>query len=528
MNNHDDLDTFERFARRLATVEAEVQNPPPWRGESKVRPRTRFVGFEGGGRSLAVPGLLAVALLIAVIAGVPMLLGGATPSDVVVSPSASASPESGVVCDPATDDLVVRLDGVNALTTTTVRLGPLGAQPTASAPLEAIELVAGGTSEVTVTWVDPLARTRPPLDSFRALVRFPDGTIAPATPRIAGPGRVELTLPAGSGPARLEFEVGLSMTPCAPVGGGGALNVTFVPGPPAGALAVRSFPVWRDENGIPVGCDAIGVAYVTGTLRGNPGDPELVWLVASGARRLSIVWPEGFAVTFRPNAVLYNEAGRVVARDGETVELGEAPGASAAGTPADPYYASRILFDGCYPRRIATATPSVAPSPTAPAGAAACPTGETGFFALAPTLDRTIRLGDASVPFVTAGMGLRSGDYWADDVVPAWAGFDPRNPLTVQLRGETPIGETAVTGSLGMELTEGWLRFFPATDYNLAAGELPDLGSVAAMPLDARDGRLVWNVMRGRWLVALSVRWQTSCLAGDGTAYLLLDVGPAR
>lgn len=88
--------------------------------------------------------------------------------------------------------------------------------------------------------------------------------------------------------------------------------------------------------------------HVTGTLTGDPDDPERVWLTDGTKRRLSVVWPEGFRVTFEPGAVMHNEEGRAVARAGDTVELSSVPPNSADGTPSDPYIASCYLFGGVY------------------------------------------------------------------------------------------------------------------------------------------------------------------------------------
>jgi hypothetical protein len=62
-------------------------------------------------------------------------------------------------------------------------------------------------------------------------------------------------------------------------------------------------------------------ALATGTLRGDPADPSLVWL-ENGAERTELVWPFGFRVRFAPGAEVLAPGGRVVARDGQTVSLG--------------------------------------------------------------------------------------------------------------------------------------------------------------------------------------------------------------
>jgi hypothetical protein len=94
-------------------------------------------------------------------------------------------------------------------------------------------------------------------------------------------------------------------------------------------------------------CGLPAVAGVSGTLHGDPSDPERIWL-ESGSRRLSVVWPPGFTVRFEPDAVLYDERGVDVARHGEDVELG-ATAESVAGTFADPYISNCWMFGRIYP-----------------------------------------------------------------------------------------------------------------------------------------------------------------------------------
>ncbi|MEW5989818.1 MAG: hypothetical protein AB1736_00540 [Chloroflexota bacterium] len=117
-----------------------------------------------------------------------------------------------------------------------------------------------------------------------------------------------------------------------------------------GADGLRTFTVFREVDGAPVACPAFAVVDpVRGILEGAVGAREPVWLRNAPGRQLSVVWPEGFSVRFEPEAALYNEGGRVVARQGQAVELGQVGWDENAGTFEDPYIASGILFDGCYP-----------------------------------------------------------------------------------------------------------------------------------------------------------------------------------
>jgi hypothetical protein len=109
---------------------------------------------------------------------------------------------------------------------------------------------------------------------------------------------------------------------------------------------------WRREvGGAPLLC-TLGAAIppVTGVLDGRPDDPELVWLHGPDRERISVAWPAGFSVAFAPDAVLRDERGIEVAGAGDVVELGQVNLGSHAGTPADPYLATGLVFSGCYNR----------------------------------------------------------------------------------------------------------------------------------------------------------------------------------
>jgi len=117
---------------------------------------------------------------------------------------------------------------------------------------------------------------------------------------------------------------------------------------PSPGPALRTFALLANAD-----CDAMAIDDpVVGQLAGDPGDPrEPVWLERADGTRLSVVWPAGFSVRFEPEAILYDERGRVVARAGDTVTLSQVPVAGAGGSFDDPYFAAGILFDGgCYPR----------------------------------------------------------------------------------------------------------------------------------------------------------------------------------
>ena len=118
-----------------------------------------------------------------------------------------------------------------------------------------------------------------------------------------------------------------------------------------GADRLRTFTWPADQDGAPVACPAFAAAHpVSGILRGVAGDPqEPIWLEGQSGTRLSIVWPAGFTASFEPDAVLRDEGGDVVATAGARVELSQVDAFANTGTYGDPYVASGILFDGCYP-----------------------------------------------------------------------------------------------------------------------------------------------------------------------------------
>ena len=89
-------------------------------------------------------------------------------------------------------------------------------------------------------------------------------------------------------------------------------------------------------------------AILGGTLEGQAGAREPVWLRADDGRQLSAVWPAGFTARFEPLAALYKELGVVVVREQQEVELGQVNRDSAAGTYDEPYIASGVVFARCY------------------------------------------------------------------------------------------------------------------------------------------------------------------------------------
>ena len=113
----------------------------------------------------------------------------------------------------------------------------------------------------------------------------------------------------------------------------------------------RTFTVVRSNpDGSPVACAAFARTNpVAGILEGQAGAPEPVWLQADDGRHLSVVWPAGFTLEFAPDAAIYTDRGTLVGRAGDRIVLGQTGYGDAAGTFDDPYFASGLIFGGCYP-----------------------------------------------------------------------------------------------------------------------------------------------------------------------------------
>jgi hypothetical protein len=62
-----------------------------------------------------------------------------------------------------------------------------------------------------------------------------------------------------------------------------------------------------------------------------------------------VVRPAGYSVEFTPRVVLRGDRGAVLARDGDRIRLGQVNFQDHAGRFEDPYLASGLVFEGCYP-----------------------------------------------------------------------------------------------------------------------------------------------------------------------------------
>jgi len=111
-------------------------------------------------------------------------------------------------------------------------------------------------------------------------------------------------------------------------------------------VRLPTFEIITEVDGVPVGCDAIGLGPVGGRLERSPGEgpPWFVLRDATG-RVVHVVWPEGFTGTLQPQPAIHDAEGTLVARLGDVVVVNIDP-LDAAGTEADPYHLTGILIAG--------------------------------------------------------------------------------------------------------------------------------------------------------------------------------------
>ena len=114
---------------------------------------------------------------------------------------------------------------------------------------------------------------------------------------------------------------------------------------------LRTFTVLRTLNGVVNACAAMLLPDpLSGTLRGDAAARgEKLWLERDQGVKASVVWPEGFSLRFEPDAVLYDDRGSPVGREGAVVTLDHVRPTDHGGTFDDPYIASGLLFGECYP-----------------------------------------------------------------------------------------------------------------------------------------------------------------------------------
>lgn len=206
---------------------------------------------------------------------------------------------------------------------------------------------------------------------------------------------------------------------------------------------------------------------------------------------------------------------------------GGPPAASAKDLPSRAPSPSATAIASASPDVVATVapsdvpepTPDPTPEPTEDQGTAGpgCGTGRAGFFAHRGEVPTELQFGGATVELTTAAIGLRNETFWADDVIPGGVGLTA-DELAVRVDPGTRI----LLRARDVTLTRAHPEAVPWSTVDFSGG----LGSSPADPVD-----LDWRVRpdgaisiaaptaSGDYMVAFQPVWQTTCLAGDGTAY---------
>jgi hypothetical protein len=182
---------------------------------------------------------------------------------------------------------------------------------------------------------------------------------------------------------------------------------------------------------------------------------------------------------------------------------------------------------------VAPATPPASPQPSESVEPAetpipsatqipGCGTGEGAFAVWRPTIPRTLAFGHATIEFTTATVAMRDGSVVTDDAIPGGIGLSPNEIAVVVAPGDHIVlrGQALVFVETSVSAAD-WV------DVEFSKG-LAELGG-SRIGLDWRvrgDGSLSISAPDhdGDWAVEFVPRWQTQCLAGDGTAYARIKV----
>lgn len=92
--------------------------------------------------------------------------------------------------------------------------------------------------------------------------------------------------------------------------------------PSAGAdgIALPGTAPWPTPPATPPPCAGVGLDAI---LHGDATDPGVTWLRdRTGGGRIEVTWPVGFRARFTPSLVVVDPAGRVVHREGDTIDGG--------------------------------------------------------------------------------------------------------------------------------------------------------------------------------------------------------------
>ncbi len=131
-----------------------------------------------------------------------------------------------------------------------------------------------------------------------------------------------------------------------------SMAMLFVAG--CGASATTAFEGSDEHVPVPESTGVVGdEALLSGVLRGS-SDPPCLWLEGDDGSLSAIRWPQGYTMTV-DSLQLYDEQGRLVARDGDRIDL---PGSGATTDELEQCRVSEFVWSTSGP-------PAVTPAPAA-------------------------------------------------------------------------------------------------------------------------------------------------------------------
>ena len=146
---------------------------------------------------------------------------------------------------------------------------------------------------------------------------------------------------------------------------------------------------------------------------------------------------------------------------------------------------------------------------------ATCPGGQAGIFAV-KAVNHTLHVGSTPLALVTGVVTNRVDGFSVDDVTGPFPGFDPGGGVALFARGQSgrlraPAGVQLLGGDAMAFAWDG--RTLPRT-----------AGRPLAVHVDG-GGLAFTYPAAGRYLIEFGVRWQSTCLKGDGVAVMAVDSG---
>ena len=117
-----------------------------------------------------------------------------------------------------------------------------------------------------------------------------------------------------------------------------------------GCDSAQTYPLRTDArvHSVPLCQNGAALPSVSGALDGDvTATPDYVWLDNADTRTY-LVWPSGFRVRFEPTMQVLDEAGAVVAGQGDMIALPQVADIAGAGTKDNPYRVTGQLGSRCY------------------------------------------------------------------------------------------------------------------------------------------------------------------------------------